>query len=205
MMKSPNGDAVLGAGLTCIVGGVVFFLWRGIGPALEMHASDWAAWVQAIFSIVAIVAAIAIASRQERHSEMVRATERAESNRLRADEARRSERRALALARQAVRQARVAADTMHTQLLNSSINREECASLFASAGSLLNECLRTPVPDDALDAIWKSKQMVDRLSGLIAQPYVLFNGDTNGILVGDRSRLSRHEAAMQELFDLLDA
>ena len=63
-MRSPSTDAVLGAGLTCIVGGVVFFLWRGVGPALELRTDQWAAWVQAITGGATAIVAVWIVFHQ---------------------------------------------------------------------------------------------------------------------------------------------
>ena len=64
-MNTPSSDMVLGAGLTWLAGSVVFFLWRGIGPALTMTTEAWAAWVQAVGSVGAILVAIGL-SRHDR-------------------------------------------------------------------------------------------------------------------------------------------
>ena len=75
-MKNPSADAILGAGVMCIAGGTVFFLSSAGVATLDWKPEVWAAWVQAMGSIPAIVGAFALARQQERASERIRQRDR---------------------------------------------------------------------------------------------------------------------------------
>ena len=53
-MRSLDGEAVLGAGLTFIAGSGIFFILRSWSGTLEWKPEVWASWVQAVGSIAAI-------------------------------------------------------------------------------------------------------------------------------------------------------
>lgn len=142
----------------CVLGLLGKLLTWPASLASDWHPADWAAWVQAVGSIVAIAAAVVVAGRQERQAEKLRAEERREA-----------ETRALAFAQQAIDEVHRATLLAYSTIWDGkSIGFGEVSRDLVASCGLLNDSLRMQIPETAIALIYNAKKVGERMQSFLA-------------------------------------